>query len=205
MSAVAESITVPLPTLAERREDIAAALDALPTEAQVNWIRGLSGRQLGALYALSQGSTLKASEFVRADGQVTICEGKNGLPLFTNFQKRFARLGDQIVGYNHNPAFQTFFVGPGHFVFEDSPDVPGETWVNYCKVPEARHPEFPELVPNENLFTLPAPFARWTYGDMIDIVRRVSRQVVIGFSVKPSGNWGPNAGQYFALVLPQAQ
>jgi hypothetical protein len=199
---VAGTITkaIPLPKETQALADLGAALDAADEDARLQWMRSLPFKQQERLYELAEGNVLRASDFAAPDGSVTICEGKNGLLLFTRFQKRFARVDDEIVGYNYNDLWIVpAFVGHGHFVVEDSPDVPGEVWVNYCKVPSGQHPEFPKVHDNNGLFS------RLAYGDMIDILRRVSRNIVIGHSFKPSGKWGLNAGQYFVLHLTRHQ
>jgi len=191
--------------MVSKREDLAEALQACDIGAQVNWMAGLSFKELEALYALAEGTQLSPTDFVAADGSPVHCEGKNGLKLFTRFQKRFAKLGDEIVGYNHNNWFTTFLGGPGHFVVEASEKVEGEVWINYLKAPAAQHPEFPALLDNNVLFHPRGVFSRFVYGGMVDIVRRVSTNLVIGVSWRPDGSKGLNGGMYFALVIPPHQ
>lgn len=184
---------IPLPTLVDALEPISAALDAATHEERLAWMRGLGLRQLRALYALAKGSPVRITEIAGSEA-VVIGEGKNGLPLFNRFQKRFARHGDQVVGYNHNSTFVTFFVGPGHFVAYDSPEVPGEVWIDYRTLPKARHPEFPELASNDRF-----PGPKLTYGGMVDKVRRASRHVLIGDAFAGTEK---SKGVPFALCLP---
>lgn len=186
--------TIPLPRLTDSLAPITTALDAATAPERLAWMRGLSNRELAALFELARGSAMRAEDLCGAGDEVVACDGKNGLPAFSYFQKRFARCGDEIVGYNHNPGLVTFFVGPGHFVVYDSPEVPGEVWIDYRRLPKQRHPAFPELVVNDK-----GVGPRVVYGGMVDKVRRVSAHVFIGNSYagteKPKGVW-------FALCRP---
>jgi len=186
---------LPLPTRVDSLEPLATALDATSQDRRADWLHRLGARQLRALVELSEGTALCPEDFVRQDG-VMIAMGKNHLPLlFNRFQKRFARVGDEVVGYNHTSALATFFSGPGHFVVLPSPEVEGEVWFDYTRLPAGQHPEFPPLEQQHRLlFPL-------VYGDMVDVIRRVSRDVVVGWSTKPSGRWGFNAGALFAVLL----
>lgn len=194
--------TIPMPSRVDRLPDIAQGLDACDISTQVQWTRTLNFKEMEALWSLSRHTAITADAFVVEDSSVVICEGKNGLPVMTHFQKRFARLGDQIVGYNHNSWLQAILGGPGHFVVHDSPTVDGEVWINYLLKPRQRHPEYPPLLSNNVLFHPRGLFARWVYGGMVDVIRRVSENVVIGFSIRPDETPGPNEGMYFTLVIP---
>jgi hypothetical protein len=192
------NVEIPLPLLVDSLSPLVTALDAVTHDERVNYMRGLGARQLGALWDLAKGQSLSITELVGPKGTpgVAICPGKNALPLFSWFQKRFAWHGDQVVGYNHNSAFVTFFVGPGHFVAYDSPDVPGEVWIDYRQLPAGQHPDFPALKSND----------RWigpklTYGGMVDKLRRVSRHLVIGDSFLNDGT-KPKYVK-FALTIPE--
>lgn len=162
---------------------LAAKLDAATWDERLAWIRSLGRGEQYALYALAQGSPVRTRELVRGD-RVIRHHGRNGLPLFTKFEKRFSQVGDTVVGYNEPlvagviaPIYRAV-TGPGHYTAYDSPEVEGEVWIDYRKVPTVRHPEFPPLASNES--GLPA----LVFGDMVDILRRVSRDVFVGDSFK---------------------
>lgn len=175
-TADARDIEIPLPKLTESIEPIAAALDAATHAQRVAWVRGLGRGQLVRLFSLATGARVTSDEMVARTGEVVIHEGKNALPVFCYFQKRFARLEDgSQVGYNHNVGVASWFGGPGHFSFYDAPDGTGEVWIDYTRVPEKTHPDFPPLAPNDRGFG-----PRIVYGGMIDKLRRVSRDVTIG-------------------------
>lgn len=187
---------VPLPSRVDRLEPLAAAVDALSPEDRVTYVRGLGWGQLGKLWDLARETELRAADFVGVGEEVHVHAGKNALPIFNHFEKRFARLGDEIVGYNHNSALLTWFTGPGHFRVMDSPNKPGEVWIDYRTLPKAQHPAFPALVSNDR-----GLIPRLTYGGMVDVVRRVSRFVVIGDSFTGERQETPKYVK-FALVAP---
>lgn len=175
---------IPLPTAAPSREAIALALDRATPADRIAWVRSLGARQQRRLYAMCAGSPVEVDELVR-DGVVYVRHiGKNALPMFHHFEKRMTRHERQVVGYNETafPApFRTiasWVTGPGHFTAYPSPEVPGEVWFDYRRVPEHRAEGFPPLQSNER--GLPA----LVFGDMVDVVRRVSEHVVVGDAFK---------------------
>jgi hypothetical protein len=163
---------------------ISAALDAASPEARKAWIRSLNGAQQYRLYELAKGNPVSVADLV-PDDRVAIGDGRNGLGLFNKFQKRFARVGSEVGGYNDNSEIAGplspivgWFTGPGHFVAYDSPDVPGEVWIDYRRIPSVQHPEFPPLIDNES------GFRSLVFGNMVDVLRRVSQHVFVGDSFK---------------------
>ena len=110
--------------------------------------------------------------------------GRNGLALFNLFEKRCVLVDGQRAGYNHNgfPAavrgLAGRIIGPGHYVFYDAPTVQGEVWIDYRRIPTAQHPDFPPLIDNES------GLRQLVYGNMVDILRRVSKHVFIGDAFK---------------------
>ncbi|MEQ1566305.1 MAG: hypothetical protein ABMA64_11755 [Myxococcota bacterium] len=175
---------IPRPTECANLAELAALLDAADHPARVEWIRSLGRSQQYALYALAQGNPVRTDELVRGQGEVVRHIGKNGLLAFTHFQKRFARMGDQVVGYNQDEfpsllrGVAVAVTGPGHFTAYDSPEVPGEVWIDYRSLGRAIPEEFPPLVDNEH------GLRALVFGDLVDVLRRVSRHVFIGDSFK---------------------
>lgn len=174
-----------LPQDAPSLAPITAALDAATPDARKAWIRSLDGAQQRRLYDLSAGNPVRVDELVEDDGRVSIGDGRNGLGLFNKFQKRFARVGDRVGGYNDNSEIAGFLspligwvTGPGHFVAYDSPDVPGEVWIDYRRIPDVQHPDFPPLIDNES------GLRSLVFGNMVDVLRRVSQHVFVGDSFK---------------------
>ncbi len=157
---------------------LAKALDAATHEARVAWIRTLGEGAQRRLFEMCEGRPVHLDELVGEGAQVGRHVGRNGLPLFNRFEKRFARLGDEVVGYNHNPWPLDRLFGPGHFLAYESPERPGEIWIDYRSLPSDPHPEFPPLRSNER------GLAALVFGNMVDVVRRVSLHVTIGDSFK---------------------
>jgi hypothetical protein len=155
-------MTIPLPSLSETLGPITEALDTAEHADRLNWMRGLSRKELRALYTKAEGHlALETAHFHTDEGAVVIHHGQNSLPAFNAFQKRVCRRGEVLQGYNHQT--MAWFTGPGHFTLSQDGDVPAE---------------FPTLKPNE------AGFSRFVYGGMVDRVRRVSAHCVIGAAFK---------------------
>ena len=179
-------MTIPLPSATELPA-LAAALDSASHDERLAWMRSLGKRELVALYAAAEGGAVGVDQFHAGPGEVLINYGQNSLPLFNQFQKRVVANGEQVQGYNHQS--MAWLTGPGHFVLRASPDVEGEVWFDYTGIPTAGFDEFPALSPNDS------GLSRFVYAGMIDIVRRVSREVTIGAALKK----GKMTGDYFAL------
>jgi hypothetical protein len=122
-----------------------------------------------------------------------IFHGKNSLPMFSHFQKRFCRPsegGDELWGYNHQPVrWLAPLTGPGYFVAYDSPDGPGGVAVDYTRIPADRPTEWPEL--HDNTYRL----SRFIYNGMIDYLRCISEHLLIGRATRD----GKDMPNYFLL------
>ena len=175
---------VPLPSLSDDIAPIAVALDALRHDERVNWMRGLSKKELRAMYALAAASPpLQLSHFCDEDGRVVRHHGKNSLPVFCYFEKRVLWCDGQCQGYNHNGAVVTWFAGPGHFLASQDG---GEVLLDYTRLPSEAPAGFPPLKPND------VGTAKLVFGGMIDRVRRVSTHCTIGTASrngKPENAW----------------
>lgn len=176
--------TASRPTQTKSLAELAAQLDNLSHAERLAWAYTLDEHEQKRLFELAADSSLSVDDLVADDGSVAIFPGRNGLPAFNRFQKRFARLGDEVVGYNHNDQIGgplNFLVrrliGPGHFTAYDGPDADG-VWIDYRRVPSRRHPEFPDLIDNER------GIRALVYGNMVDVLRRVSDHVAIGDAFK---------------------
>ena len=175
------------------RVAIAAFLDGLPHGERVAAITALSGPRLQArLYAAVSGAPpVTLADFVPPDApplREVIFHGKNSLPAFTLFQKRFCRPprgGDELWGYNHQAL--AWLTGPGYFVVHE--DRARGAAVDYREVPPERPPNWPEVRPNDR------GFSRFVFRDMVDYMRRVARDVFIGSAHRG----GKETGNYFLL------
>lgn len=178
------------------RRAIADFLNGLSPEARVEEALSLGGSEVGRLYAAVEGGReLLVTDFVPAHaerGATIIFEGRNSLPLFSRFQKRFARLPEgQIVGYNHQT--MSFATGPGFFVVRpasDDADVPNELYFDYTSEPESAPEGWPRYKPND------VGLANLVYKNMKDYMREVARGVVVGEAYK----LGESQKQFFLLA-----
>ncbi len=174
---------IPRPHDVEELPPITEALRRAGHDERVAWVRSLDGREQHALYALAEGQAVTVDELVGEEGQVVRHLGRNGLAGFNLFEKRFSRMGDQIVGYNHNEfgalsSIAARITGPGHYTAYPSPQREGEVWIDYRRLPTVQHPDFPPLRDNEH--GLPG----LVFGNMVDVLRKVSTHVFIGDSFK---------------------
>ena len=174
------------------RRAIAAFLDGLSHGERVAAIRALGGVRLQSRLwaAVADAPRVMLEELVPPDApplREVIFEGKNSLPAFTLFQKRFCRSSTgrgELWGYNHqNLAWLT---GPGYFVVHDEPRGAA---IDYREVPPETVAGWPAVKPNH------VGLSRFVYKDMVDYLRRVSTHVMIGRATK----YGKDLENYFAL------
>ncbi len=172
---------------------VATFLDRLTADERREAIAALSGPRLQSrLYrAVANAPRVTLADLVPQDapslGEV-IFHGKNSLPAFTLFQKRFCRPprgADELWGYNHQSL--AWLTGPGYFVVHD--DGARGAAIDYREVPPDRPPSWPEVRPNDR------GFSRFVYSGMVDYLRRVARDVFIGSAHRA----GKELGNYFVL------
>jgi hypothetical protein len=168
--------------------EVAAHLDGLDAESRVREIRDMPGRLQKRVWKLAA----EAAPFTLEDlvppghnGHV-ILAGKNSMPMFSWFEKRFARVGDKVIGYNHQQ--MSWFTGPGYFtcVAAPQPERTKEVLIDYTQVPSEKLDEWPALKQNSS------GFSRLVYHNLHDYLRRVARDVVIGEATrlgKPMSSW----------------
>lgn len=181
--------------------DLASYLDALEPAARLAEVLAITGRGIAALYdAVADAPAITMDEFLpETEAGVRIYEGRNSLPTFTRFQKRFVRVeGGVVVGYNHQT--WSFVTGPGYFVV-DPPntrrdDFPNELLFDYTQEPPVlpgQEVGWPAYKPNDR------GLSRSVYMDMKDYCRRVARGVVVGKAWKN----GVDQNAWFTLTLPE--
>lgn len=119
--------------------------------------------------------------------------GKNTLPAFREFEKRFCRPEgvdpeepDLLYGYNHQAL--AWATGPGYFSARNSREEP-EVLIDYREVPPVAASGWPAPRSNER------GLSRFVYGFMVDTLRRVSRHVTIGSAARK----GRDMGSWFVL------
>ncbi len=176
------------------RVAIAGFLDRIAHPERVAAVRALGRREQRRLYdAVEDFRPVRLGELVPAavaDLAQVRHFGRNTLPAFTLFEKRFCRprggdprKPDALYGYN----FQTLspLTGPGYFVAHEAPGRP-EVWIDYRELPTDHPAAWPPVRSNER------GLGRFVYGSMLDTLRRVSEHVTIGSAArggKPLGSW----------------
>lgn len=179
---------IDLPRLAE-------VLDGLGHEGRVHTIRGWGKKRQAELFEAAKGHKPLDLDFLVPASMGTLVEvihdGKNTLPMFTHFQKRFVKLENEdfkVAGYNHQTL--SGITGPGYFVVTTGDgEHEGELAIDYTKVPKQKPASWPEIQPNAG------GLASLVYGGMIDYLRGISTHVSIGRAYK-----GKAMDAWFALV-----
>jgi hypothetical protein len=188
--ALAEMLDRPAVTQAE----LAKHLDSLSPEQRVEEIRALGKKQQHRLWEVcAEAPPFSLEDLVPpslGEGQTVIFAGKNSLGAFTHFEKRFQRRNGAVIGYNHNPAFVTWFAGPGYFTCVQSPQNPRELLFDYTQVPSASPDGWPKVKANRS------GGSYLVYRDLHDYNRRVSKDVLIGFATR----LGKPIDSYFVLA-----
>lgn len=191
----ARSLSALLRSGASSRE-MAEHLDGLPAAARLEEVLAITGGAVGRLYAaVADAPAITPEEFLPPSTKGTLIhEGRNSLPAFSRFQKRFLRLGSGvIVGYNHQT--MSFVTGPGYFVLEAANgegEHGKEMFFDYTVPPPEEPAGWPAYKPNDR------GLSSLVYSDMIDYVRRVARGVVVGKAYRK----GVDQNAYFTLTLP---
>jgi hypothetical protein len=177
------------------RVEIETHLDRLPVRERLEQVLAVTGRNVGKLYDAVAGAPPLALDDLcpRTEKGTVILEGRNSLPLpVSRFQKRFAWVGDALIGYNH----QIFapLVGPGFFAVRPAPSEGAhadELYFDYTAgAPPAVPAGWPAYKPNER------GVSRLVYADMLDYCRRVATGVLVGKAYKH----GEAMGAYFTLT-----
>jgi len=174
--------------------DVSRFLDGLAPQERIEAIRAIGAKQQRMLYAAADGfAAVRLVDLVPADvADLSAVRhyGKNSLPVFTHFEKRFSRapgldpnVPGELMGFN----FQTMspVTGPGYYVAREDENR-REVLVDYSRLPDSHPDGWPEIKPNDR------GFSRFVYGFMIDTLRRVSQHVTIGSASrrgKDTGNW----------------
>jgi hypothetical protein len=161
---------------------ISALLDALADAQRVAAVRSLRGSDQRRLWRAVDGyRPLQLSDLVPASVPALIAVrhyGRNSLPAFTLFEKRFYRPAGadpaaprELCGAN----FQQMspITGPGYFVAVPHPNRP-EICVEYGRLPEHAPHGWPAIRSNER------GLSRFVYGFLVDTLRYVSEHVTVG-------------------------
>ena len=179
---------------------IAAYLDGLSHEERMDEVMACNRKQQIAMYEKAAASEPITFDYfvppsVGALKEV-IHHGRNTLPAFKRFQKRFCRpvgSADRLFGYNEGST--RALIGPGYFVTVETAHNPewlerGSVVVDYFQVPEEDVVEgWPKVVPNSRGLQM------FVYNKTRDFMRKVSEHVSIGAAYKKE----KALGAYFVL------
>lgn len=177
-------------------DKLAAALDAADAETRLAFVRALTPTLQRRLFDAASRPVTTLDIVPERVGplQEVICEGRNTLPAFRHFQKRFCIPSAEhtpdnrrvLWGYNHQTL--SGITGPGYFVGYDDTES-GELVIDYRELPPEHPQSWPQILDNR------ARLGRFVYAGMVDRLRGVSEHVTIGRAYKadPMNAW-------FALV-----
>jgi hypothetical protein len=168
--------------------EVADHLDRLTATGRVAECTAISAVQQKRLWELASAEARDGGELLgSAEGETAIFAGRNSLRMFNRFEKRFARQGTTVIGYNkHSLAWLT---GPGYFTVEPRSPLEGLRF-DYSRVPSDSPAGWPAVVDNSGFF------ARPVYGGLLDEVAWVSADVMIGSAFRA----GAALNSYFVLA-----
>ncbi len=177
-------------------ERLTEILDGLGHEGRIHTTRTWSKHQQQALFEAAKGYKPVDLDFLVPSSVGPLLEvihdGKNTLPMFSRFQKRFVKLEGEafpIGGYNHQS--MESLTGPGYFgVTLGEGEHAGELVIDYTKIPKHKPESWPPIRSNEG------GIAGIVNGGMVDYLRALSSHVSIGAAFKN----GQHRNQWFALV-----
>lgn len=167
-------------------------LDGLPGDERVVATRSLGrGTQIRLWQLVAGFRELRLSHFV-PEGRPVFDPvrhyGRNTMPAFVIFEKRFYRMGDGSAIGGANFQHISPITGPGYFITSEDENT-REVLIDYRDVPKEKPEGWPKIQRNE------VGISRFIYGFMYDRMRRVSEHVTIG---RANRN-GKDFGAWFVL------
>jgi hypothetical protein len=173
-------------------EHITRELDRLAHAERVLALYGMQRDQLSLLFATFDGyAPMSLDHLVPASARPLHAVrhiGRNSLPMFSHFEKRFYRLETSAAVGGANFQSTSVFTGPGYFTASPTRER-AEIVIDYSQIPTLAPEGWPAL--SDNLHGI----GRLVYGGMIDTLRKVSEHVSIGAAQKQ----GQPASAYFVL------
>ncbi len=173
-------------------KDVVDHINGLPEASRVGDVLALDATAQKKLFALAGSGTMLSLDQlipVAQSGREVVFHGKNSLPVFTRFQKRFFRRPDgKIFGYNFQT--MTWATGPGYFEVTASPRDGKELLFDYTHLPDKGLAQWPRVKDNRR------GLSRFVYGGMNDYVRKVTETCLVGWAFKD----GKDIDSTFVLV-----
>lgn len=170
-------------------EGLGKALDAMSPSARLEACRSLDRRAQRRLFDAAKGvRTIALEHFVPANVgamKEVVHEGRNTLPAFRFFQKRFCRPDgpSPLTLWGYNEQTMRPVTGPGYFVAKPHDDEGHQgVVIDYTEVPPTHPQGWPEILPNS------ARLSRFIYNGTRDVMRGVSTHVSIGRASR-KGEW----------------
>lgn len=168
-----------------KKARISEALDRMDSKSRIWTAMSIEPSEQRRLWEMFADEAADASVFVPSGSEPLvefIHHGRNTLPAFKFFQKRFCLADDEsgeLWGYNHGET--AWATGPGYYVAhttEDEKDPAGAYVIDYTRLPKNKPKSWPEIVDNK------ARLGRFVYFGMKDYMRKVSEHVSIGRAYK---------------------
>ncbi|MEC8024338.1 MAG: hypothetical protein VX223_10420 [Myxococcota bacterium] len=171
-------------------DEIREWLDTASPVERLAAVRGISGKQQALLFSATEGRPgLTLSSIVPSDTDPlveVIHHGRNSLPMFNDFQKRFARTSEDGVLVGYNEQSMRWATGPGYFIAREEG---AEIAIDYRQLPDVKVDSWPEIISQS------AKLGRLVYFGMVDMLRPVSSHVTVGRAWKG----GKVTNNYFLL------
>lgn len=186
-------------------EVVKRTLDEMQPAARRDTVLQLRPRELATLFErCAEAPAVRLTDLVPADVPPlieVIHDGKNSLPAFNRFQKRFCRpptteLNQQGELWGYNEQAMRAVTGPGYFIVhsqhasESKGEPGGELVVDYRQLPPSKPDAWPVIRSNS------ARLSRFVYAGSVDLLRHVCEGVTIGRVYKA----GHAVDAWFALV-----
>lgn len=177
-------------------DELAEIADSLDETGRIDAIRTLSRPEMARLWEMAENPAGRAElSLLLPDstppGHTVEWIGKNSLPAFNAFSKRFTRSPEAGTLTGRNVFSLERLVGPGYFTAVRRLEKPAEILFDYTRYPAAAPPGWPALARNDR------GLSRFVFKDMHDYFRPIGQHLGIGAAFDTEGRF---RGQYFVLT-----
>lgn len=184
---------------------VAALCDEFDLPTRVAAVRGIGAAEQAKLFKLAAEAPPATLDFILPrdlpSTHQVIWRGRNAAPAFWRMGKSFSWSpdGQELWGWNTDNPWGAL-IGPGYFVCTLAPTQrPGELMVDYRRHPSAPLSNWPPLVPSS------ARLGRLIYAGMVDYLRPVGRNVLIGCMFDPNKGEPLSPMHYFCAARGDAE